>query len=1052
VSFHPLARLSLVARLMLGAGFAIVVTGSLGLWISTGKDADFASDQLERHLAENAESLFPTLSEWVVIGDYANIEQVLQLWVKHTDIERITWTNVGGQTLTASDKANAPQAPGWFVRWSGVTSPQLSRALVLGQHNYGQVTLVMTATPAIDRLWDRFLSHLTLLALELGLVLVGILLILRNGLRPLAALNLGARALERGELSARIQPQGSPELVRVIDAFNRMAEQLQAAQVAISQESERLAVTLSSIGDGVIATDAEGRIEFMNPVAEALTGWTAAEAARRSIRQVFPIINESSRQEADSPVERVIREGTVVGLANHTLLIARDGSERPIADSAAPIRQSDGHITGAVLVFRDQTQDRQTLSRLNMAASVFENSLNGVAITDAEQRIIEINPAFTRITGYSREDVIGQTPRLLASGRQDAAFYASMWTEIVTTGQWRGEIWNRHKDGHVYPEDLSIVAIKDRDDKLIRYVGVFGDISQIKAQQEKLQHLAHYDALTGLPNRALLTDRMRVALAQAERSGERLAVCYLDLDGFKLVNDTWGHVTGDRLLEQIAERLRGAVRGGDTVARMGGDEFVLLLANLADIDECGATLLRVLHDVAEPITVEGATLKVSASIGVTLFPDDGADADRLLRHADQALYAAKQAGRNCYQLFDPIHNLAVRQRQTLLARLETALAQGEFCLYYQPKVDMRAGTVIGAEALIRWRDPERGLIAPIDFLPQMEGTALEIEVGEWVIDSALAQMDAWRAVGLNLPLAVNIAPPHLARIDFVARLQSLLQRHPDTPPKGLELEVLESAALNDINHVSKLIEACQRIGVDFALDDFGTGYSSLTYLKRLPAQLIKIDQSFVRDILVDVEDLAIVEGVIGLAEAFHINVIAEGIESVEQGLALLHLGCSLGQGYVIARPMPASEMVGWVAAWRQHPLWQQAYVSWSRDDAVLLGAELDHRLWIDQLQACLDAGKAGAVKLPTMDFHLCRFGRWYHGPGQVRYGSICEYQELNALHQRIHAVGNEIGTLCNAGQHGQASVCMTELTALRDQFVAQLHVLAEVIKAGATVR
>lgn len=1039
------ARLSLVARVMLSASLALAVAGALLLWVSTGKDADFARAQIEEHLADNTESLLSAISEWAVIGDYANIEQVLRLRAKRADIQRVAWTDTRGKTLEASDKATASRAPGWFVRWTGVSSPQASRALSVGGRDYGQITIEMTATPAHNRLWEAFLGHLAILVLALALDFAGILLILKSGLRPLAALGQGARALENGEMSARIPPQGSPELAHVINAFNRMAGALEATQEALSQETERLSVTLSSIGDGVLATDVEGRVTFMNPLAEALTGWKTDEAQGRSVLEVFRIVNETSRQEVDCPVGRAIREGVVVGLANHTLLIARDGTERPIADSAAPIRHPDGRIAGAVLVFRDQTEEHCTHDRLALAASVFENSLNGVVIVDSEQRIIEVNPAFTRITGYSRAEALGQTPRLLSSGRQEAGFYAAMWSEIRATGQWRGEIWNRHKDGKIFPEELSIVSVRDENGAAIRHIGIFSDITQIKEQEVQLQHMAHYDPLTGLPNRALLADRMKVALAQAERSGEKLAVCYLDLDAFKPVNDTWGHATGDRLLEEVAGRLRDAVRGGDTVARLGGDEFALLLANLADMEECEVALSRLLQSVARPIFIDGAALTITASIGVTLFPDDGSDADTLLRHADQALYAAKEAGRDRYHLFDSRHDLAARERRTFLARLETALAQGEFCLHYQPKVDMRAGAVIGAEALIRWRHPERGLIPPGDFLPLLEGSALEIQVGEWVIDTALAQMDAWRAAGLDLPVSVNIAPPHLARIDFAERLKELLARHPGTPDNRLELEVLESVALDDIEHVSRLIGACRRIGVAFALDDFGTGYSSLTYLKRLPVDLIKIDQSFVRDMLGDAEELAIVEGVIGLAEAFHISVIAEGVEMVEQGLTLIHLGCSLGQGYGIARPMPAPDMPGWIAAWRPDPSWQQAPAVRSRDAAVLLGAEMDHRIWIGELQDRLDGDAPDGARLPPMDPHLCRFGRWYHGPGRLRYDRIAEFQALDPLHRRIHAAGEEIDALCRAGRNGEARVRMAELTALRDELIAQLHILAKVI-------
>jgi len=1032
---------------MLGASFVLAVAGAMLLFVSANQEAGFSRTQIEEHLAGEFESLLPAIGEWAVIGDYASIEQMLRLRVRRTDIRSIVWVNDKGKTLSASDKNVALRAPGWFVNWTGVLSSGGSRPLAIGGRNYGQVRIEMTATPTHNRLWDAFLSHLVILGLALALDFAVILLILRNGLRPLATLAKSANEMASGDFASRIPLAGSPEVLRVIVSFNHMADGVAAAQTALHVEAERLSVTLSSIGDGVIATDTAGRVEYMNPVAEALTGWTAAEAMGLSILQVFVILNKSTRAEADNPVERAMREGVVVGLANHTLLTSRDGAERPIADSAAPIRHADGQIVGAVLVFRDQTEERGTLNRLTLAASVFENTLNGVTITDTQQRIIEVNPAFSRITGYSRAEALGQTPRLLSSGRQDAGFYADMWSAIQATGQWRGEIWNRHKDGEIYPEELTVVAVRDGDGTVIHYIGLFSDISQLKMQEAQLRRMAHYDPLTGLPNRALLADRMKVALATAARSGEKLAVCYLDLDGFKQVNDTRGHATGDRLLEIASGRLRDAVRGGDTAARMGGDEFVLLLAGLANVDECAIALSRILQAVAKPMDINGSVLTITASLGVTLYPDDEADADTLLRHADQALYEAKEAGRNRYHLFDLRHDLAARKLRASLARLETALAEGEFCLYYQPKVDMRAGTVIGAEALIRWHHPERGLLLPGEFLPLLEGSALEIQIDAWVIDTALAQMDAWRTTGLDLPVSVNLAPPHLARNDFVERLKVLLDRHPSLPADRLELEVLESVALDDIEHVSRLIGDCRSIGVSFALDDFGTGYSSLTYLKRLPVDLIKIDQSFVRDMLGNTEDMSIIEGVIGLAEAFHIGVIAEGVETVEQGLALILLGCSLGQGYGIARPMPAQDMPGWITAWVPDPSWQQTHTTWSRDDAVLLGAELDHRIWVDELQTCLDGGTPNDTRLPPMDFHLCRFGRWYQGPGRLRYSGIAEFQVIDPLHQRIHAVGEEISALWRTGRNDEAGTSMAELKALRDDLVAQLHALAKAIKS-----
>jgi diguanylate cyclase (GGDEF)-like protein/PAS domain S-box-containing protein len=1039
---HPLirlwGRLPLIGRVMLFAGLALVVAGSLLLFVSIRAEAEFARQQITEELQSELESAQLALAESVVIGDFSSIELQLRQRAKKPDVRRLTFISTQGKTLTERDKETPPQAPRWFVRFLDLPAPEGRSTLNIGGRDYGQIVIEMTAQPAIDRLWSGFVDHLLILLVALAIDFSGILFVLTRGLKPLQAIEAGLQRIAAGELDTRIPLQGSPELRYTIETVNRMAESLQALANGLIDEQERLEVTLRSIGDGVISADHEGRVVFMNPVAEALTGWTLAEAKGRSLRQVFPIINERTRAEVKCPVGRALREGHIVGLANHTLLIARDGTERPIADSAAPIRHADGRIFGAVLVFRDQTEERRTLDNLRLAASVYEHSLDAVMITDASRHIVAVNPAFTRITGYAAGEVIGKTPRIRSSGRHDAAFYAAMWERIRETGQWQGELWNRRKDDGIYPEELSIVAVKDEEGAVTHYIGIFRDLTQVKAHEEQLRHLAHHDPLTGLPNRTLLADRLKVALSQAERGGRKLAVCYLDLDGFKPINDAHGHAIGDRLLIEISQRLAAAVRGGDTVARLGGDEFVLLLTDLADAQECERTLARILDIAARPCHVEGQALQVTASLGATLFPDDGADADTLLRHADQALYAAKEGGRNRYHLFDARQDGQVRSRRAQLERLQTALAHREFVLFYQPKVDMRQGRVIGAEALIRWQHPERGLLSPVEFLPQMAGSELEIALGEWVIDAALAQMARWREAGVDLAVAVNIAPAHLGRADFAARLESILDRHPG-PPGRLQLEVVESAALEDIEHAAALMEDCRRLGVGFALDDFGTGYSSLLYLKRLPVDLVKIDQSFVRDLLTDPNDLAIAEAVIGLAEAFRIPVIAEGVETETIGAALIHLGCPLGQGYGIARPMPAEEMPAWIAGWRPPAAWAVQAGGGKQDEAVLTAAELDHRIWVERLQAWLDGAAAGP---PELGHRACRFGRWYYGPGRVLYGGRPAFQAIDPLHRRVHELGAAIVAKHQAGEGAAAQADMAQLRDLRERLIDKLHALA----------
>jgi len=559
--------------------------------------------------------------------------------------------------------------------------------------------------------------------------------------------------------------------------------------------------------------------------------------------------------------------------------------------------------------------------QLRLHATAFNSAHDGITLTDASGTILDVNPAFSRITGYERSEAIGRNPSLLKSGRHDSEFYSTMWRTIHEVGSWRGEIWNRNKNGEVYPELLSISTVRDEAGHIANYVAVFADIGRIKDQERQLTQMAYFDALTGLPNRSLLSDRLDQAVAQSRRSQKTMAICYLDLDGFKRVNDTWGHEAGDKVLIEIATRMKEVVRGGDTIARLGGDEFVVLMLGLADSEECDYAVRRLLQQVAQPLSQLPEPVALSASIGLTLFPTDAADPDTLMRHADQAMYQAKLAGKNRYHIFDAAQDSNIRAHHESLERIRTGLESQEFVLHFQPKVNMRSAQVIGAEALIRWQHPDRGLLPPSAFLSVIEDHPLAVEVGEWVIDTTLRHIGQWQAEGLALRVSVNIGARQLQQAEFVTRLQSILARHPEVSPALLELEILETSALADMAQVSQVIEDCAQIGVRFALDDFGTGYSSLTYLKRLRVATVKIDQSFVRDMLDDPDDLAILEGVIGLAAAFHHEVIAEGVETVAHGTALLQLGCELAQGFGIARPMPSAQLPAWVATWRPDAVW-----------------------------------------------------------------------------------------------------------------------------------
>lgn len=564
---------------------------------------------------------------------------------------------------------------------------------------------------------------------------------------------------------------------------------------------------------------------------------------------------------------------------------------------------------------------------LSEASLVFVNAYEGILVTDAAKTIAKVNPAFTRITGYSAEEAIGQTPKLLASDRHDVTFYEEMWATVAREGLWSGEIWNKRKNGEVYAEHLSISVVKDSHGIVQNYIGVFSDITQLKSHEAELDRAANYDALTGVPNRRLLLDRLDQTILRCNRSGKSLAVCYLDLDGFKVINDTHGHATGDQVLIGVAKKLKEVMRHEDTVARIGGDEFVLLFSDMESTHECSQILDRVLDVVSSPTVVDSMVFSVSTSIGVSLYPEDNVDADALLRHADQAMYLAKDAGKNRFHLFDPSSDRRAHDHRRLLVRMRSALENQEFQLYYQPKVSLLSGELIGVEALIRWMHPEKGLLPPSEFLSHIHGSDLEQPVGEWVIRTALQQAQAWNRSGKFIAISVNISAAHLMRPNFRTYLESCLRAFPAVEPRQLELEILETAAIDDMDLAIEILKCCRDLGVTLALDDFGTGYSSLTYLRRLPVDTLKIDQSFVRDMLADAEDMEIVEAVIRMANAFRLTVIAEGVETMAHGAALLKLGCTLAQGYGIARPMSSVQVLGWEETWQKQQSWKSLTTS-----------------------------------------------------------------------------------------------------------------------------
>jgi len=605
-------------------------------------------------------------------------------------------------------------------------------------------------------------------------------------------------------------------------------------------------------------------------------------------------------------LERLAR--SVLGLKNSAQSLARGEIV-----TASPVLVAD--LAGAALAMaatsRSLADERLLFSRANEQlsrfATVFESAGEGIIVTDPEGTILDVNNAFLAITGYRREDVIGNNPRLLRSGRQGKDFYAEMWGRLL-----QREIWNRRKSGEVYPELLNIASIPDQHGNIAGYVGIFTDLTTIKRYEKQMERVAHYDALTGIPNRALLADRMKQAIAQTERTGAMLAVCYLDLDGFKAINDDFGHDVGDNVLVEVATRIGMTIRAGDTVARLGGDEFVVLLLGLSPGEDCAASLYRLLKAITEPVVVFDQEFLVTASVGVTFCDSTEDDPDTLLRQADQAMYAAKQDGKNRFHVYDPSQDRLAKEFNEITIRIRDGLDRDEFVLFFQPKVDLKSHKVIGAEALIRWNHPERGLLLPGEFLPIIQNSELETYLGKWVIDTTLGYLDQWHKEGLELIVSINIAAYHLQSKEFIVDLTERLEGYPDLPLGSLQIEILETAALNDLKKVTEVIEGCRKIGIGFALDDFGTGYSSLTYLRYLPTDTIKIDQTFVRDMLQDSGNEAIVTGIIALARAFGREIVAEGVENHELAKVLRNMGCQVAQGYGIAMPMSAEKLREWL--------------------------------------------------------------------------------------------------------------------------------------------
>jgi diguanylate cyclase (GGDEF)-like protein/PAS domain S-box-containing protein len=658
------------------------------------------------------------------------------------------------------------------------------------------------------------------------------------------------------------------------------------------------------------SVDEEGRLVSVNRKWEEETGYTRDEVAGRTLD--FLMTADSIEKATGQMFPLFWAQGYVRDTCYQ--FIKKSGEVIDVSMSCNLSVDPDGRKI-SLSVVQNISERKRAEQELLLAASVFESSIEGILITDSEERILRTNKAFTTMTGYTAEDVKGKRPSFLASGRHDALFYKNMWSALKENGFWQGEVWNRRKDGEIYPEWLSISTVYNEKHEPAYYVGVFTDITDQKLSEKRIYHLAHYDALTDLPNRVLFQDRLDHALVEARRGGYSVPILYLDLDRFKPINDSFGHPVGDLLLQQVAERLRHCVREADTVARMGGDEFTVILGQgtaggMADIVQMGSRVAHAILDaLAQPFNLEGHEVFISASIGIVVYPQDGVTVPQLIKNADTAMYHAKDKGRNNYLFYEPHMNAAAADRLLIENSLRRALERSEFELYYQPSINIREGRIDALEALIRWRHPELGVIPPDRFVPLAEESGLIVPIGEWVLREAVRQVRLWRKAGFDrVRVAVNLSLRQFRHRDLIHVIKQAVQDE-GMEPSALALEVTESVFMEDEEETIARLNEMSNMGIEILIDDFGTGYSSLARLRMLPIHVLKVDRSFVRDITTDPNDASIIAAIISMAHNLQLKVIAEGVETVNQLNFLKAQGCDDIQGYLLSRPIPAREVI-----------------------------------------------------------------------------------------------------------------------------------------------
>jgi diguanylate cyclase (GGDEF)-like protein/PAS domain S-box-containing protein len=823
-----------------------------------------------------------------------------------------------GKTWTASTVPSAAaKAPAWFSALAALSPMRGEYSIRSADGASVELVVVVGSQEEVSRVWALIGAQLRITALNIFTIFFLLILLLRANASLLRRLNTATDRFRSGHLNTRMVEKGTLEMRAVAYAFNGMAAEIQnlvkSLQVAKSNQAEQLHFTqqfINALPLPVFVRGQDGTCLGVNKAWEAFFQVNAKSVVGTPFPSDFVAVSD----------EGVVRKAPTDPSKDNEILVRIGRHDlREMAYFKAPFTRMDGSPGGTIGALVDITArklaEEALIEAKERAVVTLCSIADGVITTDLHGQIDSINESAQFLTGFTDAQACGVA--LSEVFRLDALSQELPHGLSIAQLHHSGSAVHAsnqlllHRSGERYAIEFTAAPIRKSKGDVVGCVLVFRDVTQTHELEQKISWQARHDPLTGLNNRDALSERLTHAIYQARQSNQLLGVCLLDLDHFQAINDTHGNWIADRLLKEVALRLQGFVAESIDVARLGGDEFVVLLPGLTIADSIQQHVVALLEHLAQPYAIDGDVLFTTASAGLVVFPHDNSSPDILLRHADQAMYQAKQTGRGGLHIFDAQQDQEVQTNFTRLAELGQALRQNEFRLHFQPKVNMRTGVIVGAEALLRWQHPQRGLLGPAEFLPWMEHTELIVETGEWVLHQALHQLQAWAIQGHNWVVSVNIAARHFHRTDFVERLKDLLTEYPKAPIHQLELEILESAALQDISHMRDVMRACQALGVCFALDDFGTGFSSLSYLKRLPAETIKIDRMFVDGVLNDEEDATLISAIVGLTQAFGRTVIAEGVETPEQAAKLLELGCDLGQGYGIARPMPAADMAPW---------------------------------------------------------------------------------------------------------------------------------------------